>query len=241
MAIRAPLMSIVLAASLAVSAPARRAESQVANLATQLKGVSVVRTGEVESVGKSVPLPARGTRGITFSAPVREGPKPRDGHLQLARSQSGLALWSLRAWDDATDDSNLFSVQPGDPAQLPPGAVLQFVDGVWESVAPHLLGTFGRTISKTRGGAVELLLEAWLALPEERLIYRPADKKLYPLVPARGKYDASNARRLQWMLFSKTCPEVKGPCVYFGAPLDVCRRNEGAVREGEVWIWPYGC
>jgi len=212
-------------------------------LVRTLRTVSVKRSGEVGGEGESAPFPARKQKDVEFAPRVKEGPHRLDGSLDLARSRDGRSLWALRKWDDSTDDANLFSLRASDSVKLGSATVLQFVDGFWEYVSRDLLGTIGsRRISKRgKDKAVELFLEAWLALPEYAMIYRPADKKLYPLIPAAGKHDPAAARAVQWMSFSRKCAETGGACVYYGNALDICKRLKNQEPDGDSWIWPHGC
>jgi hypothetical protein len=230
---------ILSAIALAVLVPdsASSAEAVPDELVRELRTVSVKRSGEVASVGESAPFPGRKQKDVEFSPRVKEGPHRLDGSLELARSRDGRSLWALRKWDDSTDDANVFRLRGSDSSKLG-SAVLQFVDGVWEYVRRDP-GSFGRRISKDPDGKlVELFLEAWVALPDHAMIYRPADKKLYPLIPAAGKYDPAVARGVQWMSFSRKCTETGGACVYYGNALDICKRLKNEQPEGDHWIWP---
>lgn len=221
--------------------PAWAEDAAIVDIATQLRHLSIPRRGSFAGAGDPVPFPRRNTKGVEIMERIPEDPHPLSGSLDLARSASGLRLWTRRRWDDGTEEVNVFSVSGKAAKALPPGAVVQFVDGFSIPAPASLLDAPGRRVSKRSGGRVvtELLLEAWLALPEKRLIYRPKSRKFYPLVPASGDYDPTRARPVQWMVFAKTCPETSTSCVYFGAPQDVCRRvTDEMLDAGEYWIFP---
>jgi hypothetical protein len=162
--------------------------------------------------------------------------------LRLARSPDGRKLWTFREWDDGSSDGNVFLLDPAG-ASLPQGAVLQFVDGIVVPVPYPPEVDLGRMLYRAQESddVYEQFLEAWVALPGQRLIYCPVKKRLYPLVAARGEYDAAEAGKLQWMVFVPKCPETGSACVYFGNPRDVCRKHRSLTKDASLWVEPPEC
>jgi hypothetical protein len=166
------------------------------------------------------------------------------GYLELARALDGRSLWVARWWDWGYTDVDHFEVH--DPANtLRPGVVLQFVDGIFDTRDPEVVRKFlpEHRIYKSGDGVFELLPEAWLVESEAQTATRPKDGSVYPLLPASGRYSQRAARRLQWLAFARNCPEVRGPCVYYGQPVSVCGHYfDASIRPGaHLLIEPTRC
>ena len=84
-------------------------------------------------------------------------------------------------------------------------------------------------------------VEAWLALPKQQLIVRPADGSRYPLVPAGGAADAAKAAKTQGVVFVSRCKETKSACVYYGPPALTCARSTEAKESDALQILPRKC
>jgi hypothetical protein len=163
------------------------------------------------------------------------------GYMDLARSDDGLKLWVRRRWKNGSTDVTRFELD----RKAFPGGRLQFVDGIVEpekvqgvSVSRHVYegGKEARGFTQR--------LEAWILDLERQKIVRPATGEEYPLVHASREYSAEGASRLQWMVFVPSCPETRSGCVYYGKPIDVCRRYFPRWRPEigrELWIAPGGC
>jgi hypothetical protein len=161
------------------------------------------------------------------------------GYLDLARSQDARSLWMRRRYDDGSQVVHRFDlVRPLRPG---PRFVLQFVDGVVVESQQPSEKEGCRILRRTQKGTwFELVSEAWLVDWEGRLAYRPSSSEAYPLVTATN-HKRSMPRELQWMTFSRYCPEVKNGCVYFGRPTDVANRYFAttSMETGQdLWIAP---
>ncbi|HET6146170.1 MAG TPA: hypothetical protein VFH68_01455 [Polyangia bacterium] len=206
---------------------------------TGLEKVTVRRQGVLGGFGPNVPFPSKVERRVRH-LDVVSLVAGEDEVLTLARSPDGRRFWSSRQWDFGGPDVNVFELDAAG-VDLPQDAVLQFVDGFVVPADPLALDVGHRFFKQQNGEAVfELLLEAWVALPARAEIYRPEERRIYPLVPAKGAYDAALARKLQWMVFVPSCPPANRPCVYFGAAKDVCARYRGT-KYGSLWIRPKEC
>jgi hypothetical protein len=161
------------------------------------------------------------------------------GYLELARSKDGRELWTRRWWDDGSDDVNHFRLNWTGERML----VLQFVDGVTEPWPKQrsVEDTLGRRVVKRSDGTMfEQILDAWPVDPERAEAFNLTTHAWVPLVKAR-KENPTGARTLQWMVFVERCPEVKGACVYYGEPGDVCGKYLDAVTKPDdqaLWIAP---
>jgi hypothetical protein len=185
-----------------------------------------------------------GDTSIKFpAAKVDKAPRITEddgGYLDLARSKDGRELWTRRSWDDGSTDVNHFKLNWTGERKL----ILQFVDGVTEPWKKGPEAGVGRNLIKRADGTmIELLLDVWPIDPERAEAFSLVTHKWIPLVPAR-KESPGDPRKVHWMTFVERCPEVKGSCVYHGAPDDVCRRYRAALArtaDEALWIAPRKC
>jgi hypothetical protein len=207
--------------------------------AANLPPVKVVRVGRAVGHGDSVPFPARKTRGVTFAASILEGRSREDGFLDTARSADGRRLWVKRGTDDGDESGARFDLES--PRALPAAAVLQLVDGFTSPDPGGQPGGLGSAAFKRGAEIRQQHFEAWLALPKERVIVRPADQSRYPLVPVAGAYDDVAAAKAQWVVFVSKCKETGGACVYYGPPAQICSRSSLANEADGLQVFPAKC
>jgi hypothetical protein len=124
---------------------------------------------------------------------------------------------------------------------LPAGAVLQLVDNYMTLDPSGEIGGYASPNFRRGKEVWTSHFEAWVALPNQKQIVRPADKKSYPLVPAVGPYDPLAAAKVQWVVFVSKCDETKSPCVYFGAPVLACGRAGKANEYEGLGVVPAKC
>jgi hypothetical protein len=198
----------------AVPAGPRAEPEGLAELAARLRTVDVIRLGTASPGGERTAFPRAGAPGVEFAPRLREGTHRLDGYLALARSRSGLQLWTLRHFDGGGHAPYLFEVRASDPEDVPAGAVLQFVDGLEVPATLPEVGTPSRWIGRVGNKVTELLIEAWIALPAHRVIYRPKERKLYPLIPASGVYDPAKAQKLMDGLRAELSRNRECLCVF---------------------------
>ena len=236
--VRSLLVTALLAAGAALAAGADGAGEDLAVL-RQLK---VTRQGKTFGLGDNVSFPGTRAVGIERAPRLRDGSHRLDGFLDIARSIDGQRLWTRRATDDGESATNVFQLH-GARRGAAASAVLQFVDGYTEPAqAPGELLLGESSGRNAHGDWIESFFEAWVVLPEQQLIYRPTSGSVYPLVPARGKPSALEARRPQWMVFFRQCPETGSGCVFYGHYCDVWARWAALDKgEGDTWNHPYEC
>jgi hypothetical protein len=199
----------------------------------------VVRTGRAFGDEPNTTFPSRRNRDAIFGVSITETKSRQDGYLDTARARDGHVLWARRGTDDGDESITTFTFESREP--FPTGAVLQLVAGF---VTPDPKGYPGGLGSAAfyRGKEIwQRHLEAWLAIPKERIIIRPADKTHYPLVPAEGQYDPSAAARAQWVVFVSKCKETESACVYYGPPATACSRSRQANEHDGLDIIPRSC
>lgn len=199
----------------------------------------VTRIGRPPGFGESVAFPARGTPKIIPGERILEGRHPDDGFLYTARSADGRRLWVKRGTDDGNRSVSRFDWRVFDEA--PEGAVLQMVDGFSTPDPSGQPGWLGSTAFKRGSEIRKQHHEAWVALPKEKVIIRPADGARYPLLPAAGPDDESRAAKAQWVVFVPKCKETKGPCVYYGDPVHACARSYEANEADALIVFPWNC
>lgn len=160
------------------------------------------------------------------------------GYLDLARAKDGRELWVRRWWDDGSTDVNHFRLNWTGERKL----ILQFIDGVIEPVKQGA-STVGRHVTKRPDGSmVELILDVWPVDPAKGEAFSLVTHKWIPLVHAGA--GAGDPGKVQWTTFVERCPEVKGPCVYHGPPMEVCRRYRASIKssaDANLWIAPKKC
>ena len=150
----------------------------------------------------------------------------------MARSKDGRQLWTRQWWDDGSTDTNHFQLNWAGERKL----VLQFVDGVWEPW-PATKGPddeIGRhVIKRANGTKVQQFLDAWPINPERAEAFSLASRTWVPLVAARPP-SKPDVRKLQWMVFVPSCPEVSEPASIrqVGRRLrQVLRRHQASGRD----------
>jgi hypothetical protein len=205
-------------------------------LAADAPRPTVTRNGSLSGFGDtSIKFPASGVERAP-RVTAEDG-----GYLDLARSKDGRELWTRRWWDDGSADVNHFQLNWAEDRKL----ILQFVDGVVESwpedrTPREALGR--RVLKRPDGSSFEQILDAWPVDPQSREAFSLSTHTWVPLVPAR-KESATDAGKIQWMVFAASCPEVNKACVYYGKPADVCGRYFDVVKhpgEAALWIAPKG-
>jgi hypothetical protein len=225
LAIMLPLLLIALQAAAQANAPAPE--------------FKVVHKGRFADGAKDVTFPKRGAAAVVFGESILETADREDGYLDLARSKDGRRLWFRRGTDDGDERRSSFEVAAGAP--LPDGAVLQLVDGFTSPADPASVGGLGSTSFQRGAKVLQTHVEAWLALPRQQQIVRPADGARFPLIPASGAADAAKAAKAQWVVFVSRCKESKGPCVYYGPPALTCARSTEARESDALQIHPRKC
>jgi hypothetical protein len=177
-------------------------------------------------------------RGVDRAKRIVEGD---GGYLDLFRAKDGSTLWARRGWDDGSSQHWRFALAANRSGWS--DAVLQFVDGVTEPREHPDKTSWNEETGSSESGPHRLLAEAWLVSAHARMAMRPTASAPVPLVHAgRGPGDP---RPLQWMVHFARCPELGGPCVYFGAPKAVARRIDTAESARgkdsvplDLWIYP---
>jgi hypothetical protein len=210
--------------------------AQMAAPAVEFK---VVHKGRFATGEKDVVFPKRAAAGVVFGESILETADREDGYLDLARSKDGRRLWFRRGTDDGDERRSSFEVEA--KSSLPEGAVLQLVDGFTSPADPATVGGLGSTSFQRGAKVLQTHVEAWLALPKQQQIVRPADGSRYPLLPARGAANVTQAAKAQWVVFVSSCRETKSPCVYYGPPALTCARSTEARESDALQIHPRKC
>lgn len=214
--------------------PSKREETSVPKAPSRRPTVTRTRSGE-------------GSRAIAFpTGDVEIAPRivaAHGGYLDLARTRDGQQLWERRFWDDGTEDVHHFKLNESGHE----GLVLQFVDGVIE---PRSFASSRdwpidlRIYRNSRGETREQILDAWPMDREGKRVFSLVTHEWVPLLPVKPSA-AELPKTVQWMIFITTCTELAGaPCVYFGAPSEICGRYAEATPEAEdwaLWIAPKEC
>ena len=113
----------------------------------------------------------------------------------------------------------------------------------WRARAFTTASWIGRQVIKRPDGTkVQQFLDAWPVDVERAEAFSLATRSWVPLVPARPQ-PKPDARKLQWMVFVPSCPEVNKACVYYGKAEDVCDRYFAAIKPEDetLWIAPKKC